>query len=136
MGRTGTDDDPTAAHHQSSIALLRERFKQLQREKEMREEKKLLMRMLNINNAIPTSPATYDQPSKFFYQPDYGSSPPQLSLSLRPNSESGDRVRFRATETAPMFVSSRSSSGNQFPRAGFSGKMAADDLDVDTSLHL
>lgn len=79
---------------QSSIALLQERFRQLQRAKEMREEKELL-RMLNeppnrlfIN--VPTAPSY--EPFTFFFQPESGlplstASPPQLSFPMALSTE-------------------------------------------------
>ncbi|OWM85634.1 uncharacterized protein LOC116209155 [Punica granatum] len=139
MGRDGSD--PIAVH--SSIALLQERFRQLQRVKEMREEKEL-QRMLTEpppNKLFnPASSPNYE-PFKFFFQPDFGlplsttSPPPQLSLSLWPCPQSNISPSCFSSMDNPMFVSSQFSQTRSL-RANLSDKSEDFDDDVDTSLHL
>lgn len=126
---------------QSSIALLQERFRQLQRLKEMREEKELRRLLYEPSNKLFKVPETPNhEPSRVFFEPDLGlplssaaSPPPQLSLSLWPCSRGSSGSCLRSTD-ARVFVSSRFS-GTQSLRANLSDK-AEDFDDVDTSLHL
>ncbi|CAI8590539.1 unnamed protein product [Vicia faba] len=84
MGRE--NHDPTIVH--SSIALLQERFRQLERVKEMREEREL-KRMLN-----EPKQQTYDQSTTRLSSSNHEliipsrSSPPHVSLSLWPTTSS------------------------------------------------
>ncbi|KAK3009963.1 hypothetical protein RJ639_012355 [Escallonia herrerae] len=74
--------------HQSSISLLQERFRQLQRAKEIREEREFL-RLLSIPQ--PVNPSTPYHASRSFYrsEPFLPSRPtPQTSLSVQYNLQS------------------------------------------------
>ncbi|GAB4830742.1 hypothetical protein Ancab_004774 [Ancistrocladus abbreviatus] len=120
---------------QSSIALLQERFRQLQREKEMRERRETLRLFSselehNYQNSSTTTavPMQYYEPPKFFFHPELvfpdtlPLSDQQFSLSFRPTSQTknGDFP----TKEAPFL---HTMSCNKF---------AASAPDVDTSLHL
>ncbi|RDX77989.1 hypothetical protein CR513_41799, partial [Mucuna pruriens] len=90
MGRE-SHRDPTSFH--SSIALLQERFRQLQRVKEMREEKEL-QKMLNepkqFNSTTTTTMAYHNSNNSILSHPELimpSRSPPHVSLSLWPTSQ-------------------------------------------------
>lgn len=106
----------------SSIALLQERFRQLQRVKEMREERELL-RILSepscsnkqyfINLTNPT--VTNYEPGRFVFHSDVffpqRSSPiaPQVSLSLRPALQSSafeadDQYYCSSSDQTPLLM--------------------------------
>ncbi|KAG9443478.1 hypothetical protein H6P81_014818 [Aristolochia fimbriata] len=120
MGRQ-SGADPTALHY--SIALLQERFRQLQRVKEMREERELLRVLAQAEQVGPTR-------CEAFYHPDLILScrPHQASLSLRPEVQF-NCANFQSNDM-PMLTSlwpQKSASNTSNTR---------DDADVDTSLHL
>ncbi|KAL9669763.1 hypothetical protein QQ045_007312 [Rhodiola kirilowii] len=105
--------DPTVCH--SSIALLQERFRRLERAKEMREERELF-RLLSETLKVNHPTCYYEQ---FFQVESYGQQAPQTTLKLQPcllfmrkNAENKDTVMQR--------------------------QIVSDDeySDVDTSLHL
>ncbi|KAF8410841.1 hypothetical protein HHK36_003378 [Tetracentron sinense] len=125
MGRQS--NDPIVTH--SSIALLQERFRQLQKVKEMREGRELLRLYSESDGVCPT---IRHEPSRLFFHPEL-ILPPRLtlhsSLSLRPNFQS-KHAEFRAIEAPPLTNlwlkdTAIMHKGNNF-----------DDSDVDTSLHL
>lgn len=138
MGRESYD--PTVVvHSSSSIALLQERFKRLQRVKEMREEREFIMRMLSVSDHQPNNynhkqyyyfnvkPNMnyyyYDSEARLFYHP----SQPQMSLTLWPTSNiSFDD--YRSTDN--VLQSSQLSSNYKLKDS------VSDYSDIDTSLHL
>ncbi|EXB29524.1 hypothetical protein L484_010582 [Morus notabilis] len=100
MGREIHDQTHAVVH--SSIALLQERFRQLQRVKEVREERELLRILsehnINNNNNLMNNPTMICEPLRLVFHSDHHhhhhhlifpqirSSPsaPQVSLSLWP----------------------------------------------------
>ncbi|XVE72532.1 hypothetical protein DITRI_Ditri11bG0046700 [Diplodiscus trichospermus] len=126
MDRQGSD--PTAVS--SSIALLQERFRQLQKVKEKREEKELLKLFSESERA---GPSMRHEPNRLSFQPEVilpSSQPHQESLSLGLNSQSR-QTDFRvmsipaSTSLWPNKSAATSSTSNNFENS-----------DVDTSLHL
>jgi hypothetical protein len=122
MGRQSCD--ATVIH--SSIALLQERFRQLQRAKEMREAREFLRLSSEPERVDPAM--LYDPTTRLFFHSEliYSPSPlPQGSLYLQPKFPSM-RTDLHITKTP------------------FLGKLDTvmdrkndfDDSDVDTSLHL
>ncbi|KDP29909.1 hypothetical protein JCGZ_18478 [Jatropha curcas] len=121
----------------SSIALLQERFRELQRIREKRQEKELLKRFSSSESETSTSISPsmhFDHSSKLTFQPDHMILPnnraPALQdslLSLTLNSQSNhNHPNFRATPTSlwPNNTATGSSS------------RSFENSDVDTSLHL
>ncbi|MQL88363.1 hypothetical protein Taro_020913 [Colocasia esculenta] len=124
MGREG-GSNPTAVH--SSIALLQERFRQLQRVKEMREERELLRACTEPDRP---SPSGCGHEPKWFLHPDlvHPSRPLHGPKSFRPDS-GGQQAEFPASSTSlSMAWNGRSSS--------IRSSYGSDEMDVDTSLHL
>lgn len=111
----------------STAVLLQERFKELQRKKQMREERQLL-KFLN-----PSNVNTHESSSSFVNNhPSSLRSPPHVSLTLWPPSE--DKSEFHHTRfgtsssSANMSNNSEASWNNVYDCGSDSG--------VDTSLHL
>ncbi|XLR08459.1 hypothetical protein HN51_063431 [Arachis hypogaea] len=107
----------------SSIALLQQRFRELQRVKEMREERELLKMMLNsdhqpskqyftsnsINHPSTITTCYYEPSTRLFFQPELIAipscrspsspspspplPPPRVSLSLWPTSSQDDKKK-------------------------------------------
>lgn len=134
MGRQ--NNDPAIVR--SSIALLQERFRQLERVKEMREEREIL-KMIKESERFTTPKVQYYDPTKLFFHPEYlllpYKPPPQVSLSLWPNSQTNHDKSCRVAE-APLLM-------NLWPTdrtpSVHASSMNFDDYDhcgVDTSLHL
>jgi len=117
MGSQG--NDPTVVH--SSIALLQERFRQLQRVKEMREERKLIREFA----AADTEPTQRQPQPKWFSHPDLVR--PSRPLS-GPPAHRGEQPEFRALETSLSMGLWHNRPGASRPGGG--------ETDVDTSLHL
>ncbi|KAE8679692.1 hypothetical protein F3Y22_tig00111398pilonHSYRG00343 [Hibiscus syriacus] len=118
MGRQG--GDPTVVS--SSIALLQERFRQLQKNREKREGKELLKLLSESDMRFePNRSAAENLPYR--QQPHQDSS---LSLGL---SSHGRRTDFRAmaipASSTSLWPHETSSTSNKF-----------ETCDVDTSLHL
>ncbi|KAF9679403.1 hypothetical protein SADUNF_Sadunf06G0011600 [Salix dunnii] len=136
----GNENNDTAVI-QSSIALLQERFRELQRVKAMREEKELSKNIL-VESTKQLSPTMqYYEPaaaSRLFFHPEFflqPRSPPHICLSLWPNPQN-KQAGFRCEET-PALMSL--SSTKTPPKIGLLDKFdasATDDGDIDTSLHL
>ncbi|XP_058755160.1 uncharacterized protein LOC131628334 [Vicia villosa] len=136
MGRE--NHDPTIVH--SSIALLQERFRQLERVKEMREEREL-KRMLNEPKQI------YDQSTRLLSSNHEliipsSSSPPHVSLSLWPTTSSQvkQQEEYYSSLKSPVSMNLCTTSYTQNMQAS-SWKNGYDcdsssDSGVDTSLHL
>lgn len=137
MGRE--NQDPTIVH--SSIALLQERFRQLERVKEMREEREL-KRMLN-----EPKQQTYDQSTRLFSSNHEliipsRSSPPHVSLSLWPTTSSQvkQQEEYHTSLKSPVSMNLCTTSYTQNMQAnswknGYDCESASDS-GVDTSLHL
>ncbi|KAF8031829.1 hypothetical protein BT93_D0902 [Corymbia citriodora subsp. variegata] len=143
----GESNDPIVI--QSSIALLQERFRQLQKVKEMREERQILKLLTEPNNkalsptASPPPPSHCEPLGFFFHHPEVmmnniyptSSSPPQLSLSLWPSSRSNySHLRFVEAPALvaslwPVETTSLRVSSTKYRDYGHFD-------DVDTSLHL
>ena len=137
----GENQDPTAVH--SSIALLQERFRQLQRAKQMREERELL-KMLNepkqLNSNIPST-NTYE-PARLSLEPESvipSKSPPHVSLSLGPTSQARQQ-EHRSLET---MTASRGLRAMDYTHSSLQAAWknvydcdSENDSGVDTSLHL
>lgn len=138
MGRE--NHDSTMVH--SSIALLQERFRQLQRVKEMREEKELkklfteVPKHFNSNSNNNTLPSTCES-TRLFSHPELinissskssSLSPPHISLSLWPTSQ--DFTSFKKPFTTNYTQSLQTSWKSSYDCDSSS------DSGVDTSLHL
>ncbi|KAL0292950.1 UNVERIFIED_CONTAM: hypothetical protein Sradi_6964100 [Sesamum radiatum] len=120
MGRQ--NNDPRVVG--SSIVLLQERFKQLQRLKEMREERQLL-------KPLPQSTDGYDEAAKLRMSFSTSGAAFHDPLALGLNSiNAHDRAsRFRTTK-AQGFPSAAAAAGGNGTGSFFGS------VDVDTSLHL
>ncbi|KAL2316582.1 hypothetical protein Fmac_030458 [Flemingia macrophylla] len=121
MGRQGNHDPTTTVN--SSIALLQERFRQLEKVKERREGKQLLKLLSSESTSSvmhnPTSPHNSQQPR--LVNPHHDA----LSLGLNfTNKHGADHNTMKPT---PSF--------NLWPQ-GASASRNFDTSDVDTSLHL
>ncbi|XVF31889.1 hypothetical protein REPUB_Repub17cG0033400 [Reevesia pubescens] len=124
MGRQG--GDPTMVN--SSIALLQERFRQLQKVREKREEKELL-KLFSESDRV--SPTMRYEPNRFSFQPEVilpYRQPPQDSLSLGLNSQR------RQTDFRAMAIPASTSLSPNNSAACTSKNF--ENSDVDTSLHL
>lgn len=139
--------------NRSSIALLQERFRQLQRVKEMREGKELI-RMLVIEpnkqkqlnmNLNPTL-YIFEPPNPDFMPPQRKSQSQQVSLSLWQNLQSNMNEDFRSIEISSVPpalmnlwpINDTPSSSNASSSSNICNKFeySDSDSDVDTSLHL
>ena len=126
MGRQG--GDPTVVS--SSIALLQERFRQLQKVREKREEKELLKLFSESDRASPTM--RYE-PNRLSFQSEVILPYRQLhqdSLSLGLNSQS------RQTDYRDMAIPASTSLWPNNSEATSSTSNFFENSDVDTSLHL
>ncbi|EEF29345.1 uncharacterized protein LOC112536879 [Ricinus communis] len=124
MGRQNCD--PTSIH--SSIALLQERFRQLERAKEMRQQRELLRLFSEAEQVKP--PKAFEQSRPFFHSElvlPLGQ-PLQDSLYLQPNMQNR-HAELQINET-PNSVDLWSKNTVMHITNNF------DESDVDTSLHL
>ncbi|KAK7386043.1 hypothetical protein VNO78_32104 [Psophocarpus tetragonolobus] len=125
MGRQG--NDPTTVN--SSIALLQERFRQLEKVKERREGKQLLKLLSSETTSPtimhnPTSPNSQSQPRLVLpHTPNLHDS---LSLGLNLTNKQADHNTMNMKPPP---------SSNLWPQ-GASTSINFDISDVDTSLHL
>lgn len=125
---------------QSSIALLQQRFKQLQRAKEMREVRELSRNLLEPKPFNPTNFTQYDQPSNYslFISPELIFQPRSPATNISPSLwwNSHSKVDDQSVES-PVFMSLRPARTTSNLHAFSSGvdKSGTSD-DVDTSLHL
>ncbi|KAJ4981196.1 hypothetical protein NE237_032033 [Protea cynaroides] len=125
MGRQSNDTIAIS----SSIALLQERFRELQRVKAMREERKLLKWFVDSERNTPTM---HLETARLFFNPELilpPGPPHQGFLSHRANTQV-NHANFRAVEV-PLLM-------NFWPRdkANMHTSNNFDDTDIDTSLHL
>ena len=120
----GRQSDP-AVH--SSIALLQERFRQLQRAKEIRQEREVL-RLLSETERI--NPAIPHEASQLFFHSELILQPRQpLQGSLYSESSMQNmHTQHQVIETASL--------SNLQPRDTVMHTSTFNDSDVDTSLHL
>ncbi|KAJ4847685.1 hypothetical protein Tsubulata_020648 [Turnera subulata] len=151
MGRES--HDPVVLH--SSIALLQERFRQLQKVKEMREERELSRMVLHPTKyiSIPINRVQHDDdPTSrlFFFHPELILHHPlvsphqQMSFSLWPNLQNKLQVgdhHSQYCEEAPGLISfwptDQSCSSRSSPlHALFNEFEDSVSDDIDTSLHL
>ncbi|KAH7665477.1 hypothetical protein IHE45_13G036600 [Dioscorea alata] len=116
----------------SSIALLQERFRQLQRVKKMREEKELLRMMpepdFSNSNSSLTSLLDRSTPKWSFSHPDLIHLQPRSSFKFQPP----DRSEFKNYDTQ-LSIGLR---GSDHKTSGFVQNSGSREMDVDTSLHL
>ncbi|XP_020205211.1 uncharacterized protein LOC109790466 [Cajanus cajan] len=122
MGRQGNHDPTTTVN--SSIALLQERFRQLEKVKERREGKQLLKLLSSENTSSvimhnPASSQNSQQPR--LVNPHHDA----LSLGLNfTDKYGGDHSTMKPTPSSNLWPQGASASRN------------FDSSDVDTSLHL
>lgn len=141
---------PTHVVH-SSIALLQERFRELQRVKEMREERELLRMLTEPHNSICkftvnnlTCQPQYYEPAKLFFHSDLVSqqrSTPQVSLSLWPTFQTSFEKQYyycSSFNEGPMVMNSWPKGDKTSFEASLnkSQDFVDHESDVDTSLHL
>lgn len=130
MGRKS--QDPTVVS--SSIALLQERFRQLQRVKEMREERELQKMMLNEPKQFNSNSNAFSHPE--LITPSRSSSPPHVSLSLWPASQDQDYRRSVQTPVSMNFCPTSTYAHAQVSEKKVCECDSGSDPGVDTSLHL
>lgn len=150
MGRESNDLIVT----QSSIALLQERFRQLQRVKEMREERELHLHKMVVEPKLFSPTMQYDcyeTSSRLFFHflpTRTSTSSPQVSLSIWSNSQSkqqvqvhDDHFQIQCMETPPLLPTFETvpAAAAAAPSPDASAKKFETPNhhdDVDTSLHL
>ncbi|OVA10624.1 hypothetical protein BVC80_59g2 [Macleaya cordata] len=122
MGKQNTD--PKVIN--SSILLLQERFRQLQRVKEMREEREV-MKIFSKSETV-----SQIKHSTLFFHPELiPPSGPPLPSSLSFNPKSQDKLAdFRVIET-PILMNLRPEN-----RVGINTTNTNENSEIDTSLHL
>lgn len=154
MGRESSDNQTVVQY--SSIALLQERFRQLERAKEMRGRREIL-RMLSDSDRCTTTThndLSSSSSSKLLFNSELmlpsrrpAVPPSQLSLSLCPNSPSHllsdiHHPNFQAAVVSPSYLAkSRVNTDTRLDHPSFirytNDNIDTDvDVDVDTSLHL
>ncbi|KAL2666172.1 hypothetical protein GLYMA_02G305500v4 [Glycine max] len=124
MGRQGNDPSPTTTVN-SSIALLQERFRQLEKVKERREGKQLLKLLSSESTSSSQNSQQQQQPR--LVAPHRPTLHDSLSLGLNFTSKQGDHHNTINMKSPP--------SSNLWPH-GASTSRNFDTSDVDTSLHL
>lgn len=128
MGRQGNDP---ITFVNSSIALLQERFRQLEKVKERREGKQLLKLLSSGTTSSSSSmhnPTSQDSQQPKLFTPHKPTLHDSLSLGLNFTNKQGDHNTMKMKP-------SPSSSSNLWPH-GASTSRNFDSSDVDTSLHL
>lgn len=150
MGRESHNHDPTSFN--SSIALLQERFRQLQRVKEMREERehqKMLnepKQLLNFNTTTMSSTYHHNSNNSILSHPELimpSRSPPHVSLSLWPTTSQGKQEEYTSAHTSVSMnlypTDYNNYSHSQSLQVSWKNVYDCDsgaDSGVDTSLHL
>ncbi|KAK7320275.1 hypothetical protein VNO77_29605 [Canavalia gladiata] len=122
MGRR--DNDPTTVN--SSIALLQERFRQLEKVKERREGKQLLKLLSSENTSSMRNLASQNSQQPRLMLPHRPTLHDSLSLGLNLTTKQGDH-HHNSIKSPP--------SSNLWPQPA-STSTNFDTSDVDTSLHL
>jgi hypothetical protein len=132
------NNDPVVI--QSSIALLQERFRQLQRVKAMREEKELSKVLVESPRQLSPSMQYEPAASRLFFHPELilqpRSVPPHICLSLRPNPQSKQAGFWCELDTPALMSSSPTKTLSSHGLLDKFDDSATDDDDIDTSLHL
>ncbi|KAM3301447.1 hypothetical protein P3S67_015949 [Capsicum chacoense] len=127
MGRTNNNNDANVAG--PSIALLQERFRQLERAREQREEKTLKLfpepQVIKISNKnyVPSSNQGLQRDQRVIFPSRTYEKDHNLSLGLSLNNSNNNQTGLRVTKTQKFW-------------SGFSPKRKLGNSDVDTSLHL
>ncbi|KAF9590402.1 hypothetical protein IFM89_034195 [Coptis chinensis] len=127
MGRQNSESTVTL----SSIALLQERFRELQRVKKMREERELL-KLFSESERVDPELTMHYEPTRPFFHPELTISPGtynRVSPCLQPESQR-KYPRFEAVDT-PLLMSLWPTD-----RCIMRASSTFDDTEVDTSLHL
>ncbi|KAL9373337.1 hypothetical protein Peur_032957 [Populus x canadensis] len=131
------NNDPVVI--QSSIALLQERFRQLQRVKAMREEKELSKVLVESPRQLSPSMQYESAASRLFFHPELilqPRSPPHICLPLRPNPQSKQAGFWCELDTPALMSSSPTKALSNHGLLDKFDDSATDDDDIDTSLHL
>ncbi|KAK7363842.1 hypothetical protein VNO77_06001 [Canavalia gladiata] len=134
--------DPTVVH--SSIVLLRERFRQLQRVKEIRKERELLKMLCTEPKHFNSNATTIYEPTSQFFHPELiipSRSSPHVSLSLWPTSQCMQEDNKSIIENpVSMKLLSIDCTHAQSLQASWKNNVydwdSGSDSGVDTSLHL
>ncbi|KAF7840535.1 uncharacterized protein G2W53_002833 [Senna tora] len=145
MGRRESHE-ATMVH--SSIALLQERFRELQRVKEMREERQILQILTQQQPSSQIFSSNHHFPNKThhhhhhhhheFIIPSSSSRsppPPQVSLTLWPQSQDTQDDQYTRRRLQSPLISSMNSSNYSNHTQSFKDSEYSDS-GVDTSLHL
>ncbi|KAE9599112.1 hypothetical protein Lal_00043839 [Lupinus albus] len=129
----------------SSIALLQERFRQLERVKEMREERELLKMYTEPKQFSSNMRSTYES-IRLFSKPELimpsRSPPPHVSLSLWPPTSEEDHHKSSVQNTQvsmnlfPTDYTHKQSMQGSWKKNAYDWDSSSDHSDVDTSLHL
>ncbi|KAM3697024.1 hypothetical protein ACB098_06G083000 [Castanea mollissima] len=122
-------NDPTMVS--SSIALLQERFRQLEKVKERREEKELLNLFAETERIMPT---THFEPSKLFFQIQ-----PQMTTPNRSTLRDSPSLELNLqTKQADVQAMKRPTLTDLWPNGAVMASTSRifENSDVDTSLHL
>ncbi|KAK3432213.1 hypothetical protein EUGRSUZ_E03889 [Eucalyptus grandis] len=136
MKQMGRESNDHVVNH-SSIALLQERFKQLQRMKEMREEREFSRMAKQPGDAPDRTPECqqYSNPPLIRGEPRMPPrSPPRAPFSLCPSTT--DYYSNHQRAEIPLLVNLMSSGPNSNRDVYDKCTQANDSDDVDTSLHL
>ncbi|GLU15790.1 hypothetical protein SLE2022_322550 [Rubroshorea leprosula] len=123
---------------QSSIALLQERFRQLQKMKEMREERELLRRKLQKSKQYEAMMVTEDfepMAAGFFFHFLPPRSPP-APASLWSDSDSQGEQSSMERKNTPVLMSLLPIKTPNSEVSSIKLEGCSDSDDVDTSLHL
>uniref|UniRef100_A0A6N2KA82 Uncharacterized protein n=1 Tax=Salix viminalis TaxID=40686 RepID=A0A6N2KA82_SALVM len=123
---------------QSSIALLRERFRQLQRVKAMREEKELSKVLAESPKTLSPTKQYEPAASRLFFHPELilqQRSPTRICPPLWPNTHS-KQGGFWCEDTPALMSSSPAKTPSNHGLLYKFDDDATDHDDIDTSLHL
>lgn len=124
MGRQ--NGDPTMVG--SSIALLQERFRQLQKVKERREEKELQKFLSETERVSRSDPSNRSFQSETTFSRDHRKTPQEsLSLGLDLQTKQADLDLSMKTEPSNLW---------SFNTASSSSSKSFENSEIDTSLHL
>ncbi|KAK8527127.1 hypothetical protein V6N13_084986 [Hibiscus sabdariffa] len=110
----------------SSIALLQERFRKLQRAKEMRQEREVLRLLSEAEQIKPA--ATHRAPQSFFHSELILQTRPPLQRSIYSQASNSMHAQHQVIDTLSL--------SNLRLRDTVMNAPTFNDSDVDTSLHL